>query len=400
MPIAGARGKGQCVGSERPRGGGIVEAVGDVSQLCRQLSDDLLIACRARRPKATASYVVRAGIGADGELDPSERIRSLGHGGVVGERLDQFERPLQRRPCTVEVAPCPAKVARRPQDPRPKLGRDVIGLLQQGLDPLAAFAGVRLNRLPEQPRPNQSKRAFDLPGRDAPLNRSSDVPELLLHRPGKVAVPARQLALGILQEIHAPGEMTGADGVPVRAAGEELDGVLPDRLQHPESFVAVPHQTLVHQRLKYVDVSAGHSLSRVDGATTLEYRKSREEVDLRGIEQLAGPFDRCAQRLLTRLDAAVPAEQIEPITEPGEYLSWGQNAGASRGEFECQRQVVQSVAELSDRLVRWGVRARAEQFDRIERRHWRHWILGFSCNPKPFATSHEYVQIRAGLQHG
>src|SRR3954470_3911046 len=98
----------------------------------------------------------------------------------------------------------------------------MIGLLEQRLDPLAAFAGVRLNGLPEQPRPNQSKRAFDLPGRDAPLDRSSDVPELLFHRPGKVAVAARQLALGILQEINAPGEMTGADGVTVRAAGEQF----------------------------------------------------------------------------------------------------------------------------------------------------------------------------------
>src|SRR3954451_15610265 len=203
-----------------------------------------------------------------------------------------------------------------------------------------------------------------------------------------------------MQEVDAPRQMTSPHGSGSGMVVQQFHGVLANRLQHQEPFAGVSDQALVHQRLKYVDVSAGHSLSRVDGATTLEYRKSREEVDLRGIEQLAGPFDRCAQRLLTRLDAAAPAEQIEPITEPGEYLSWGQNAGASRSEFECQRQVVQSVAELSDGLVRWGVRARAEQFDRIERRHWRHWILGFSCNPKSFATSHEYVQIRAGLQHG
>src|SRR2546421_128837 len=144
--------------------------------------------------------------------------------------------------------------------------------------------------------------------------------------------------------------MTSPHGSGSGMVVQQFHGVLADRLQHQEPFAAVSDQALVHQRLKYVDVSAGHSLSRVDGATTLEYRKSREEVDLRGIEQLAGPFDRCAQRLLTRLDAAVPA--------------------------------------------------RAEQFDRIERRHWRHCILGFSRNPKSFATSHEYVQIRAGLQHG
>src|SRR3954470_4079669 len=197
----------------------------------------------------------------------------------------------------------------------------MIGLLEQRLDPLAAFAGMRLHGLPEQPGPNQSKRTFDLPGRDAPLHRSSDVPELLLHRPGKVAVPSRQLALGILQEIHAPGEMTGADGITVRSAGEELDGVLADGLQHPESFVAVPHQTLVHERLKMVDVRTGDLLRRVDPATALEHGETREQLHVALVEELARPLDSRPQRLLPRLATAIAAEQIEPVRQPRHDLS-------------------------------------------------------------------------------
>src|SRR3954454_22758924 len=103
-----------------------------------------------------------------------------------------------------------------------------------------------------------------------------------------------------MQEVDAPRQMTGSHGSGSGMVVQQLHGVLADRLQHQEPFAAVSDQALVHQGLKYVDVGAGDSLSRVDGATTLENRKTREEVDLAGIQELAGPFDRCAQRLLTR----------------------------------------------------------------------------------------------------
>src|SRR3954452_12284648 len=106
--------------------------------------------------------------------------------------------------------------------------------------------------------------------------------------------------------------MTGAYGVTVRTASEQLDGVLADRLQHPESFVAVPHQTLVDERLKMVDVRAGDLLRRVDPATAFEHRETREQLHVAFVKELARPLDSCAQRLLSWLATAVAAEQIEP----------------------------------------------------------------------------------------
>src|SRR3954453_1320818 len=105
--------------------------------------------------------------------------------------------------------------------------------------------------------------------------------------------------------------MASADGITVRTAGEQLDGVLADRLQHPESLVTVPHQTLVHERLKMVDVRAGDLLRRVDPATALEHGETREQLHVTFVEELAGPLDRCAQRLLSWLPPAVAAEQNE-----------------------------------------------------------------------------------------
>src|SRR4051794_37840675 len=104
--------------------------------------------------------------------------------------------------------------------------------------------------------------------------------------------------------------MTSSHGSGSGIVVQQLYGVLADCLQHQKSLAAVSDQALVHQRLKYVDVGTGHSLGRVDGATTLEDREPREEVELAGIQELAGPFDRCAQGLLARLAAAVPPEQI------------------------------------------------------------------------------------------
>src|SRR3954453_22555000 len=115
--------------------------------------------------------------------------------------------------------------------------------------------------------------------------------------------------------------MTGADGVTVRTAGEQFDGVLADRLQHPEPFVAVPHQTLVHERLKMVDIRAGDLLRRVDATTALEHGETREQLHVAFIKELAGPLDRCAQRLLSWLATAIAAEQIEAVRQPRQDLS-------------------------------------------------------------------------------
>src|SRR6059058_3832776 len=100
-----------------------------------------------------------------------------------------------------------------------------------------------------------------------------------------------------MQEVDAPRQMTSPHGSGSGMVVQQFHGVLADRFQHQEPLAAVSDQALVHQRLKYVDVSAGHSLSRVDGATTLEYRKSREEVDLRGIEQLEIGRASCRERV-------------------------------------------------------------------------------------------------------
>ena len=70
-----------------------------------------------------------------------------------------------------------------------------------------------------------------------------------------------------------------------------------------------------------VDVRAGDLLGRVDPATALEHGETREQLHVAFVKQVARPLDRCTQRLLSWLDTAIAAEQIEPVRQPRHDLS-------------------------------------------------------------------------------
>jgi hypothetical protein len=92
----------------------------------------------------------------------------------------------------------------------------------------------------------------------------------------------------------------------------------------------------------------GDDLRGLECESTGEDAQTSEEELLRRIEQIVGPVDECAQRLLPWHRIAISArKELEPVVEPVADLLDAQNTDASRSELECERDAVESSTDLA-----------------------------------------------------
>src|SRR5262249_41025439 len=129
-----------------------------------------------------------------------------------------------------------------------------------------------------------------------------------------VVVPLQAIeALGLAR--GGGGEREEVGGVPLldsrglAARLQHLQGVLADRLQHPEARLGIRadllQQALRDQRahaVEYVDaeraVRVADVLGSLEGAAADEDRETPEQRLLLGVEQVVAPGDRASERLL------------------------------------------------------------------------------------------------------
>ena len=139
------------------------------------------------------------------------------------------------------------------------------------------------------------------------------------------------------------------------ALGQTLRGVFTDRLEHPvarsEGAVAPTKKTLVDQRLQRVRIGARNVLCGVVQAAVDEHRNCLEEPHLGLVEQLVRPIDGGSQRGLPRVAVATAPEQIEAAADSLEQSIRAEERCPGCGELERERQLVETVAELTDRVV-------------------------------------------------
>ena len=127
---------------------------------------------------------------------------------------------------------------------------------------------------------------------------------------------------------------------------------LADSLQHPKAPVRKPHEALLDECLECVELGLDDLLRRLERAAAGEDGEPREQMLLLVGEQVDAPFDRRPQRLLARIGRPSTLEQVEPLSDPFEYLRRGEHARARRRELDGERQVVEPPAEHADVFVR------------------------------------------------
>src|SRR5439155_15549286 len=104
------------------------------------------------------------------------------------------------------------------------------------------------------------------------------------------------------------------------AFSEPLDRVPANRLEHPEALVRVAHEALVDERLQRVEIRACDVLGGPERAAAAEDGQACEQLLLVRVEQLVGPLDRRAQRLLARVCVPPALEHVESRREALEDL--------------------------------------------------------------------------------
>ena len=84
-----------------------------------------------------------------------------------------------------------------------------------------------------------------------------------------------------------------------------------------------------------------------------EDRQLSEEPLFFRRQQLVRPFDRRPQSLLTWICVTTAFEQVEALAESLEQLVRREELRPCRRQFERQRQVVETFAQLAYGAVRW-----------------------------------------------
>ena len=81
-----------------------------------------------------------------------------------------------------------------------------------------------------------------------------------------------------------------------------------------------------------------------------EHREPVQRLAFGVVEQVVGPVDRVAQRLVPlQRRAAAPGEQLEALIEPRDQILGGQRPHARRGQLDRERDPVEATTELRDR---------------------------------------------------
>ena len=97
-------------------------------------------------------------------------------------------------------------------------------------------------------------------------------------------------------------------------------------------------------------IGAADRLGRLEGEAAGEYRQAREEGLLLLVQQVVRPVDQRPQRLLARLQRAVPAGQdlvavVEPLVDVGDR----ERAHPRRCQLQRQRNALEPRHQLGDR---------------------------------------------------
>jgi hypothetical protein len=132
--------------------------------------------------------------------------------------------------------------------------------------------------------------------------------------PWRVLLPLHGLRL--FREHGEMPRVTPANLVRLARSLQPLEGVLADRLEHPEPVLRMAHEALVDERLERVEIGVDDLLRGLERATTDEDGEAREQGPFRIVEEVVGPSDRGPERLLPRIGVASALEQIEPPGQP------------------------------------------------------------------------------------
>ena len=222
---------------------------------------------------------------------------------------------------------------------------------------------------------------------------------------------------------YVPGDFTAANTY--NALGERLGAIdqppredvallpfemLPPRpresLEHPEAAgFPAPHQALVDERLQELEVGVADSLRGLERPAAAKDGQRCQQSPLLGVEQLVRPVDRGTQGALARLRVPSAAEQVEASAETLQQLCRGEQRRPRCRELECQREVVEPLAQLVDEIV--GVEvgvccrgARHEQLARLRPSEHRHRIDLLALQAQALPAGHEHIDARAGGQQG
>ena len=177
-----------------------------------------------------------------------------------------------------------------------------------GQQPLEALTPLRggSSQLPEAPeRRTDPEPSLHLATLRRPGERGTDIGELGIEplEPAQL-LRSEQCRLGLLRQLAVETGVAAADVIAVAALGQPLEGVLANRLQHPEAGLAAamrlrPEQVVVQERLHSVDdVESGPSDDRLcafESEAADEHCEAREERLLLRAEKVVAPLDRGTQ---------------------------------------------------------------------------------------------------------
>jgi hypothetical protein len=162
---------------------------------------------------------------------------------------------------------------------------------------------------------------------------------------------------------------------------ETLAGVVGERLQHAESRLTAGvvgnDERLVDQSVEQVLDVRGRDVAicadaarRANGRSVGEDGQPLEHDSLVFVEQLIAPIGDCSKIAMMRLHRSRPfAQELESVRQAIANLVQPQVPGAGSCQLECERQSVELLADLHDRvepavpLVDEPGAARFEQFD-------------------------------------
>ena len=131
---------------------------------------------------------------------------------------------------------------------------------------------------------------------------------------------------GRLRDRQEEPSVAQADGVHLAGSSELLQREIADRLEHPETNLAVADKALLDERLERVEIGACNLLRRPERAASGEDRQPGKERLLGFCEQVVAPLDRCPQRRLAGIGVPAAGKEIEPVGKPLENLSGREHA--------------------------------------------------------------------------
>src|SRR6266511_2983470 len=283
----------------------------------------------------------------------------------------------------------------------PRRGRTAVRL-ESALEATPSLRHVLLPA-PELRRcSRQPLRRLSLARALEPVESAPEVVDLPLQSVEPIrAAPKHLLAQVRLRLLGQGQEVLGV--APTQVLGlarflKPLEGVLPDRLQHPEPVLGMAQQALVHEGLQDVEVGLCHGLRGLQGAAASEHGEAREQLLLLSREEVEGPLDHGPKGPLADLGVPAAFEQVQALRQSLQYLSRGEHPRPRRGELHSERQVIQAPAELGDRLVRSEARAGAEELRGLRLREGRHRVLDLSLDPEQFPAGDEHAQAGTALE--